>query len=231
METKTQSKINVNVNPKGITHAYVKALFDIGKQDLEEEGYDIISLEENAKLRIQEYNDSNDSRKRIFLPDVSRQGNWTREGSVYVPKKGIFLTKNSPVMEDSEEATWCNKRGREFYLNDKQIEKSLADCVELTNAYKLIPTTRFADNEITVYIFGSEANAKNYGEFLKQLGINDMPISIADMQNKPFVRQMWFSGLEHKSKLRAGNWDLACANMMRGVLKKTGETKFLEELD
>jgi len=72
-------EIKVDIT-KGMKSAYVAAPFDQAKEALENEGYEMISLEQMAQLRIQEGKDS----------FVSKNGNWTKEGFLYVPKKGIF---------------------------------------------------------------------------------------------------------------------------------------------
>src|SRR3989344_9379505 len=102
--------LNVDIKPSVTYSAYVEAPFDKGKEALEEAGYRIISLQENAQLRMQEGQDA----------FVSRNGNWVKEGIIYVPNKGKFLTKNSPIMVNVEEATNCNRNSRNFYLTNKQ---------------------------------------------------------------------------------------------------------------
>ena len=128
MVNATQPQINVDVKPSGLYSAHVKAPFDLAKGILENAGYRIISLEENAVLRIQQGEDS----------FVSRNGNWTRESFVYHPEKGIYLTKNSPIMSNPTEATQAHREGKEFYLNDEQIEKALANSVKLPKNVKPI---------------------------------------------------------------------------------------------
>lgn len=164
---------------KGRLHsAYVVGAFDKAKQALESAGYRVILLEEQAGLRVQEGTDSS----------ISRRGNWTREGFVYVPSKGAFLTKNSPIMANATEATNCHRSGKDFYLNDEQVEKSLACSVKIGKTE--IPTSRFADEEITSFAFGK--NAKAYGEFLKkENGIDSIRAYFANSQDKPFARQAW----------------------------------------
>ncbi len=182
-----KTQINVDIKPRGIASAYVVAPFDKGKEALAKEGYKIISLQENARLRMQEGADA----------DISKNGNWVREGAIYVPKKGKFLTKNSPIMANAKEATTCHRNGQDFYLTNEQVEEALADSVELSVAS--VPTNRFGDCDITVYAFGEDA--KKYGEFLKQVGINEMPIWTTELQEKPFVRQVWFGRLGDWSEL------------------------------
>src|SRR3989344_9529419 len=162
--------------------AYIKAPFDEGKNILEKAGYRLISLRENAQLRMQEGKDA----------FVSRNGNWVREGVIYVPKKGKLLTKNSPIMTNAQEATNCHRSNKEFYLTDAQVEESLADSIELSD--KTIPTNRFAENPITVYAF--EEFADQYGQFLRNTGIKEMPIWLANQEDKSFARQMWLHRLD-----------------------------------
>ena len=197
-------KVNIDVRPRGIESAYVNTPFDEGKEELTKCGYRIISLEENARLRKQEGKGTN----------ISTNGNWTREGVLYLNKKGIFLTKNSPIMANAKEATACHRKGQEFYLTDEQVEEGLADSVKLEP--KEIPTNRFKDNEITVYAFGEDA--EKYGQFLREeAGIKEMPVWLANIQEKPFARQMWFGGLDYRPVLDGYSWYLDCDSWVRGV--------------
>ncbi|MFA5173843.1 MAG: hypothetical protein WC438_01550 [Candidatus Pacearchaeota archaeon] len=196
------AKIIQDIKPRGIASAYVDAPFDKGKTELEANNYHIISLEENANLRMQEGKDAY----------VSRNGNWTREGVLYVPDKGIFLTKNSPIMTNAKEATNCHRKGKEFYLTNEQIEEALADSIELKA--ENIPTNRFGENSTAVYAFGD--SAKQYGEFLKDTGIKEMPVCLVNLETKPFARQMWFRYLDCKSEL-CGYKDLGFDIGVRGV--------------
>jgi len=172
-----------------ILSAYVTAPFDEGKEILRREEYKIISLEENAMFRLHEGTNAG----------ISRNGNWVREGVLYVPDKGIFLTKKSPVIKNAKEATACHRNKIEYYPSDEQVEESLSDCVRLLG--NPIPTYSFADNPITIYAFGKQAEA--YGNFLKEAGITEMPTWLSDMQKKPFVRQVAFGCLCHHG-CRAG---------------------------
>lgn len=203
-------KINVDVKGKMLS-AYIEAHFDKGKKALESEGYRVISLEENAGLRMQEGKDS----------FVSRNGNWTREGVIYVPHKGIFLTKNSPIMDNAKEATDCHRNGRDYYLTDSQVEEALDDSVELKAGN--IPTNRFKDNKITVYAFGN--SVERYGQFLRNAGIKEMPVWLEDMQDKSFARQLWFRYLDGGSGL-VGDGGLDGGGGVRGVRESAeGTTK------
>src|SRR3989338_1153047 len=80
---------------------------------------------------------------------------------------------------------------KDVYLNENQVEECLTDCVELTS--KFVPTNGFGEDEITKYAFGE--HAENYGKFLKGYGIEEMPIWLADIQDKPFACKVWFTRL------------------------------------
>ena len=209
----TKYDLIVDVRPTVITSAYVVAPFDKAKAKLERSGYHVISLEENARLRMQEGRDS----------DVSKNGNWVREGVLYVPNEGKFLTRNSPIMDNPVKATNAHRKGKDFYLTDNQVEEALSDSVALS--LKSIPTDRFGEDEITSYAFGEIA--KQYGGFLKEAGIDSMPIYTADLQDKPFARQLWFRGVGGRSGLYGYCGYLGDVSV-RGVLDAEGAKKSLE---
>jgi len=199
-------EIQVDIKPTGIESAIVEAPFDKAKEALESNGYRIISLEENAKLRMQQGKDHY----------VSQNGNWTREGVLYAPDKRIFLTKNSPIMANVKEATQSNRKGNEYFLTEEQVEQALQDSVKLSK--ESIPTNRFKENEIANFAFGNVA--EDYGLFLKDAGIKDMLVYVVNedyinKQNKPFARQMWFRDLDYGSILYGRYLD--DGNRLRGV--------------
>jgi len=193
--------------------AYIEASFGKGKESLEKEGYRIISAEENARLRIQEGKDA----------FISRNGNWTKEGFIYVNKYERYLTKLSPIMDNAEKATNCHKNHSEFYINKEQIDKALSNSVKLKYDEK-IPTNRLAENERTAFAFGRYV--KQYGEFLKDAGINEITILTADFEDNPFARQLWFRGLVNGSDWNGcygDNRDLNYNDRARGVRKASAE--------
>jgi hypothetical protein len=207
-----------DIQPRGIASAYVVAPFDEGKKLLESNGYHIISAEENAKLRIQEGANA----------DVSRNGNWVKEGFLYVPKKGKFLTKNSPIMDNSVEATQAHRKGNEFYLTDAQVESGLANSVKLQNKDFSIPTNRFGDDEVTAFAFGNFA--KPYGNFLREVGVKEMPVYMVDnIGDKPFVRQAWLYGLDFGSRLDGNLRNLSNDDRVRGVCEDASASEPMQK--
>ena len=199
-------KLIQDVQPRGMSSAYVVAPFDKGKKQLESEDYHIVSLEENARLRIQEGKNA----------DVSRNGNWVKEGFLYVPGKGKFLTKTSPVIAHPVDATNAHRNGNDFYLTAEQVEQSLAGSVKLKDKDFSVPVKRFGENELTVYAFGD--SAQDYGKFLENAGIKEMPVWMVDnIGDKPFVRQAWLYRLDGRSGLLGDYWYLSDVYRVRGV--------------
>ncbi len=211
--------VELNVDVKGeLESAYVEAPFDEGKDALEREGFRIISLEENARLRILEGKDS----------FIFKYGNWTSAAVVSAQKKGRFLTKNSPVMQNPKKATDGHRANKEFYLTNEWLEYALADSVELSG--KDIPTDRFADDKVTVYAFGDIAG--QYGRFLRDAGIKEMPIWLDDMRDSPFARQLWFRAFDCRSGLSGDDCQVLCGSYsVRGVkLSAQGTAKISKDL-
>lgn len=199
--------IQIDMIPNGMISSSLYTPFSTAKKGLEKSGHRIISLEENAILRIL------GGRKS----PVSYTGNFTREGIIYVPERGIFLTKRSPIMANAKEATKASKKGNKFYVNNKQVESALEDSLRLKEEQLImIPTTRFGDDELTRYVFGEVA--ERYGGFLKDLGIEYMPIVLSNLQDKPFVEQVFFENIWHDSMLFCNHWSKLYSNCnLRGV--------------
>lgn len=192
----------MKIDVKGkVESAYVEAPFDQALKALKKEKYNIISLEENAQLRIQEGKDA----------FISQNGNYVKEGVIYLPSKEVYLTKDSPIVQNAKEATEGHRKGVEFYLNKSQTEKALKNAVKFPkNSNYEIPTSEFGNDAITDFAFGKIA--KDYGNFLKEAGINAMPVWLASCENKPFARQMWFwrLGGSGRSGLVGDSRDLDC---------------------
>ena len=202
-------KIIQDIQPRGMYSAYVGAPFDKAKQDLESKGYSIISLEQNARLRMQEGKDS----------FVSRNGNWTREAFLYNPETNLwYLTKKSPIMDFPVEAVQAHREGREYLLTNEQVQRALENSVEVKD--REIPTDRFGEDPLAVYAFGD--SAQDYGLFLKDANIKKMPIWLPDSREKPFAKQLWFWNLGGRSDLGGSVGGLRFDGRLRGVRDAEG---------
>jgi len=212
--TQKRPEMNIDVKPSLLYSAVVSAPFDMAKETLEEQGYDIISLPVNAELRIKQG-------KEAY---ISQNGNWVREGVIYIPGKGNKLVRNSPILYSAKEATQAHREGKEFYTTNEAVQKALEDSVDFPLNSKDIPTKRFNENDLTVWAFGAgdSKKAQAYGDFLKDSEINSMPVWAVDndyvkKQNSPFVRQLWFGRLGSRSGLVGGNGNLRGGDRVRGV--------------
>ena len=197
------TEILIDTNRPEVKSAVVYAPFDEAKKLLEDKGYSIISLEEIATLRILEGP----------LADISKTASRTREGFLYVPGKGSFITKKSPIMQNPVEARREHRAERQYFLTDEQVGQSLEDSVQISEKPEnlMIPTDRFGKNEITKYLFGRIAG--QYGRFLRRNDVTEMPIWASDAQSilsdRPFARQMNIGNLVPMSDRSglSGDWD------------------------
>ena len=201
-----------DIIPIGIESIVESGPFDRAQKVLESGGYRIISLSENAQLRIQQGANH----------DISRNGNWTREGIIYIPKEKPRLVRNSPILYSAREAVKAHRNGKEFYPTNDGVEQALTDSAEFPSSNIEIPTGSFGEDALTVYAFGGEQQAKAYGEFLRQAGIKKLPVWVVDQdyvqkQNRPFARQMWFRNLGGGSILVGYGRYLRCGDRLRGV--------------
>ncbi len=203
----TASNIHRDINIGEISSAYTVAPFDEGVEALITEGYRLISLEENARLRIQEGREHG----------ISRIGNWVREGLVHISKKGTFLTKCLSLRAYLKEATQCYRERRDFHLTDKQVTEVLEDAIAVKDCE--IPFKMFADNDITRFAFGECAG--EYGEFLmRALGRKKaMPIRYTKFpEDASFVGPIYFYGIGFMSEFSWYNGYLEYGNVfVRGV--------------
>ncbi|MEK6840839.1 MAG: hypothetical protein AABX79_02710 [Nanoarchaeota archaeon] len=201
-----------DIKPTGVASRIVCAPFDKALETLTENGYEVISLPQNALLRIQQGKDS----------FISRNGNWTREGVLYVPNGTPKLVRNSPILESAPQSTEAHRNENEFYPTQEQVEKALKDSVDFPKQNIEIPTDRLGSDALTVYAFGGEKEARVYGEFLRSAGIKKMPVwavnkGHVNKQSQPFARQMWFRNLDDRSLLGGDYWYLYDDLRLRGV--------------
>jgi len=206
-----KAKLIIDVTQGNLASVYAEAPFDEGKEVLESNGYRIISLPEMARLRIQEGKDSS----------ISQGGNWVREGFICVPGKKVCIARHSPILDNANDAVKCSRNGQFYPLSDEQVEKALSESVEISYNQKPVPTKRFGDDEITRFLF--KEFAKEYGEFLKEVSVSEMPFYVIDQdyaqkQTKPFAAQAWLRGVYSRSGLDGDDCSgLADSDGLRGV--------------
>ena len=199
-----------DIKPTGVASAYIDAPFDVGKKTLEENGFEVITGEQNAGLRIDCGKDAK----------VSTRGNYVKEGVLYVPKKGAFITRGSLIMAHPKEATNAHRKGNEFYVTPEQAEVVINDSVAVSYGTTKVPTNRFGENAVTAFLFGKFA--QKYGEFLKDAGKEEIASifngkDYVDSQVKPYVNQTWLARLDGDSIVYGDNRNLNYDDTVRGV--------------
>ncbi|PIN89646.1 hypothetical protein COU57_05800 [Candidatus Pacearchaeota archaeon CG10_big_fil_rev_8_21_14_0_10_32_14] len=105
------------------------------------------------------------------------------------------------------------KEGKEFYVSEEDLDKALHNSIEIPYDQKPIPSNRFGEDPITVFAVGDEKKAQDYGAFLKDAKINEMPIYIVgknhvDKPTLPFARKLWLRSLDGRSELDGDNRNL-----------------------
>lgn len=201
-------KLTIDIKYEDVTSAYTLDFnFCEGKKFIEEHGFRIISAEENARLRIREG-------KHAYISQWGR--NWIREGFIYIPQKGAFLTKKSPIMDNPEDATKANSKEMHYFITPEQMEWALSDSIKIKDIDFKVPVNHFGDDEITSYVFGDVA--QSYGEFLADAGIDAMPVIVQrNIGDKPFCCQGSINFLHFKSALSGISRGLNCIYYVRGV--------------
>ena len=124
--------------------------FDLAKETLESNGHRLASVEEVTRARLvigqeakkkfrwsrQEqlnYWSIEDCMNYDREKDLRYDG-FTREAVIYVPQRGIFLTKNSPIIPNARaavNAAWESYEDGRFYLSEEQIKQSLEGAVRI----------------------------------------------------------------------------------------------------
>ena len=207
--------LNQDVSLDRIESAILFNSFADALSELRSKKYKIISLAQNADLRIRCGSDSY----------ISQHGNWVKEAVLYTPNGFNKLIRLSPIVRFAKEATKLDRQGKEFYPTEKHIERILEDSIDYPQDSIEIPTNRFGLEALTIWAFGGEKEARDYGKFLEEAGISKLPISVVgkdyvNKQEKPFVRQIYLRNLEFHSQLDGSLKNLFVMNRMRGIINK-----------
>ncbi|MEM4247007.1 MAG: hypothetical protein QXF14_01665 [Candidatus Woesearchaeota archaeon] len=174
---------------------------------------------------------------------VSREWSWVGENFNYLPDGDILVASRdyNPILKNPEQATDCHRSGKEFYL-DKRIAKDLRERAEKNpekavksgvlllprNAVESeIPSTALKDEPLTRFLFRD--TAKPYGQFLKENGINSVPVYVVDAdyaknQKQALGRALWVGSLIGGSGLHGGDDGLHFSDgRVRGVRRVPAE--------
>ena len=150
---------------------------------------------------------------------VSTTWTWLAENFNYLPNGDILVASKAfnPLLQftsAAKMATDCHRANpfREYFLSDDVVE-SLQEGAKHKGKVLLlkrkdvptgIPTNAFGKEAVTSFLFGDEAD--NYGRFLKENGIKNVPLYVVDKayakeQGEAFSRALWANNLGDDSAL------------------------------
>ncbi|MDD4877565.1 MAG: hypothetical protein PHO02_00840 [Candidatus Nanoarchaeia archaeon] len=150
---------------------------------------------------------------------VSRQWSWLAENFNYLPNGDILVASGAfnPLLQSpsaAKHATDCHRANpfREYFLNDVAVEslqggakhKGKVLLLKRKDVPSNISTDAFSKEAVTAFLFGDEAD--NYGRFLRENGIKNVPLYVVDKahakeQGKAFSRALWADYLYYNSAL------------------------------
>ena len=208
--------------------------FDKALQTLEQQGIRTpINARDLAYARIQEGRAS----------PLCNCGSYVREGVLYVPDKTLFI-RNSLLLRKkvSEQAVEAHRSGNEFYVDEKFVKQYQEQAekdkdkepqkrkVLTLNKMKTfeISTDKFTDEELTLWLFGDQT--EDYGNFLRENKINEMPVYLSGNSDRNFANQLWLSYLDGRSYLSGDIGNLYNSDDVRGVLKELAKPVASEKI-
>ena len=176
------------------------------------------------------------------MSSLSSNGSYTREGFLYLKDEPILLALNSPLLdlELARQAVEANKKGN-YFLSDSKIYIEQKEIAENDKSKKPeqrsvlilpkrenynIPITAFNEDELTLFLFKDKA--EDYGMFLRENKINEIPVLLVDKnyvdsQEQSVLTQLWLRGLDGRSGLDGYDRGLDYSGRVRGVFEKAGE--------
>ena len=194
---KTEARI------KGIGRIKFKvAPWDEALETIRLENGEVISAPILAYAKVQTGKDSS----------ISQHTSRIREGGIYVPQKGIYLLRNSLLLQPelAKGALIAHEAQKEYSIEDSLAKEYMAKASEdknsevfpLTNLDS-ISTNTFDKDKRVLWLF--QDYSEIFGRFLYDNGIQEMPLQFfrqnrIDKEGRPFTNQLDFKGLEFGDK-------------------------------
>ena len=231
--TTTLIKPTLEAEVEGLGEIYrIDRPFNKALESLREQKTKVISSRELAYARIKEGGDSS----------LFNYGSYTREGFLYLKNEPVLVALNSPLLDlQLAEQAFEASRKENYFLTDKKVyeqykEQAEQDKNKILQERKVlilpkrenyeIPTNKFNENELTLFLFKDQA--ENYGNFLRENEISEMPVWLLD---KNYVNSKEGSILTQLWLLDLGNWSVVVGYYgyfvydcrVRGVFEKPSE--------
>ncbi|MEI7718754.1 MAG: hypothetical protein WCI72_02715 [archaeon] len=212
---KKEHKIHFDVTLPHVSSAYVVGeKFSDALHKLRAEGYDLISGEQNAMLRVQ--------RGKRF--GVTNRGNLLSAGTLYIPGVGRYLTSESLVLDDPEGATKAHKSKEEYFVTAEQVERGLVGAVKVPDNFKrFLSSDELKSGEIGQVIFGDSVDSYVSKFVRRGMDFEIDELNYVNAQKQPYANILYWRGIDLDSTLYGKLWLLASDLRVRGI-------KFKEEV-
>ncbi|MFZ5955770.1 MAG: hypothetical protein ACOYT4_05070 [Nanoarchaeota archaeon] len=141
--------------------------FDLAKQESKKLGGRIASLEDCAVWRMAKGSEF------VWINDPHFVSNYF----IVNPNKEVYLSNSDFLVRNANPAVEANRNNEQHLITEKEIEQTLKDSIFLGTSGQdplKIPSCNFSEDPRTIYIFGE--HAQDYGTFLSEQGIHNLPI-------------------------------------------------------
>lgn len=190
-------------------------------------GKEAVELAGGGKFRIPRVWINQQAREeRGYQDDISRNGNWVKEGILYSQDKRV-ITPTGLCYLHADKFVKAHKQGREYTLEgctQEEIDQAIAEGLEIKasdlnkNGNLAIPCADFGSNRYGLFLFGGNGTDKEISERAKKSGewlinapekINEVVLCLDEQGysrklGKDYAAQMWFRGLVDGSGLLGG---------------------------
>ncbi len=215
-------ELKVDIRPSRATSGVVSTPFDDALEELKRNNFELIPLSQNAELRFLQGTSSH----------ISLTGNYVKEGVMSIPNKGIYLLRNSPLLqlELAKEAVISHRSREEYFFSEKSTkqyfekisESQESEVFPLVNL-EAINTDKFNIDKRALWLFGNQAEP--YGRFLYDNGIKEMHLKFPsqnyiNQQESSFINQLFFRKLfcGGSSSLEGYDKNLHYGGGVRGIV-------------
>lgn len=172
---------------------------------------------------------------------LSKSGIYVMEGAIFVPCYSTLLVSKSPVIEFPNKEIAAAKNNEPFYIDAQDAQKYI-EIVEEDRykepqerrvldigrkEFKFIPTNRFGEEEITLFLF--KDMAEKYGKFLESVDqhITELPnispvekcvlgwrADDMDKRKMPFTKISWMPGASFMPILNLVEGRIGCGEVI-----------------
>jgi hypothetical protein len=196
-------KIEIDIHSRGKESCVYQSNCFNALKKLRKNNYEIISLEDVARLIMQEGENSRIANQRFY----------TREG-IFSTSEGLYLLKDSYILEHPKRATKYNLKNKNFTISEREKLEILENSLEIPKDIKPKIINLEKGDILFNQIFSNYAI--EFKNFLAKKGINNLDIRLPEKSKKPFISQIMFLGIKEGIYSAEGGLDNK-ENYWRGI--------------